>query len=57
MSGVRESDDGIVVGALMTLEEIAESPLLAPYHSVRDVIDGIAKLLDGGQGSQAPVTV
>jgi acyl carrier protein len=26
-------------------------------RSVRDVIDGIAKLLDSGQGSQAPVTV
>ena len=39
MSGIEETDDGVVIGALTTLEQMAESWLLAPYKSVLHVIE------------------
>ncbi len=39
MSGIEETADGVVVGSLTTLEEMATSSLLSPYRSVRQVID------------------
>ena len=38
MSGVEQTDDGVQIGTLTTLEGLAESPLLAAYHSVLHVI-------------------
>ena len=34
-------DGGVVIGALATLEQIAESPLLADYASLGDVVRGV----------------
>lgn len=45
LKGIRaatsEFDDGVTIGALTTLEEMAKSPLLAGYASLQHVIDGI----------------
>jgi xanthine dehydrogenase YagS FAD-binding subunit len=41
MAGVSETDDGIVIGALTTLDDMAESSLLTPYQSVRHVVNAI----------------
>lgn len=39
MSGIQASEDGLLIGALTTLEELAESPLLDRYESVRQVVE------------------
>jgi xanthine dehydrogenase YagS FAD-binding subunit len=39
MSGIEETDDGLMIGTLTTLEQMADSPLLAPYRSVLHVIE------------------
>jgi xanthine dehydrogenase YagS FAD-binding subunit len=39
MSGIEETGDGLLIGTLTTLEQMAESPLLAPYQSVLHVIE------------------
>ncbi len=39
MSGVEETDDGLVIGTLTTLEQMAKSPLLSAYRSLVHVID------------------
>ena len=41
MHGVTQDGGGVRIGALTTLEEIAASPLLAGYRSLRDVVDGV----------------
>lgn len=41
MTGIRRDNGGILIGALTTLEESLESPLLAGHRSLLDVIDGI----------------
>jgi xanthine dehydrogenase YagS FAD-binding subunit len=44
MQGVTLVGDGLLVGALTTLEEILTNPLLAPYHSLRQVAEGIRSI-------------
>jgi len=39
MQGVVEDLDGVLVGALTTLDDVLAHPLLAPYHSLRHVAD------------------
>ena len=39
MTGIEETDDGLVIGALATLEQLADSQLLVPYKSVLHVIE------------------
>jgi xanthine dehydrogenase YagS FAD-binding subunit len=39
MRGVTRADGGVLVGALCTLEEAFESPLLADHHSLRHIVD------------------
>ena len=41
MQGIAADGDGVVIGALTTLEEISESPMLADYRSLGDVVDGV----------------
>lgn len=41
MHRIEADGDGVLVGALCTLEELLDSPLLADYRSLADVIDGI----------------
>ncbi len=41
MSGVRAVEDGVVIGALTTLEDMADSPLMASYASLQQIIGGI----------------
>ncbi len=41
LRGIAPVDDGIVLGALTTLEEIADSPLLADYPALADVVAGV----------------
>jgi xanthine dehydrogenase YagS FAD-binding subunit len=41
MQGVTAVDDGILVGALTTLDEILMHPLLAEYQSVKHVADAV----------------
>jgi xanthine dehydrogenase YagS FAD-binding subunit len=41
MSGVRAVEDGVIIGALTTLEDMADRPLLAPYASLQQVIGGV----------------
>jgi xanthine dehydrogenase YagS FAD-binding subunit len=51
MSGVRAVEDGVVIGALTTLEDMADSPLLAPYDSLRQVIDAIHSIQIQSRGT------
>jgi xanthine dehydrogenase YagS FAD-binding subunit len=51
MSGVRAVEDGVVIGALTTLEDMADSPLLAPYTSLRQVIDAIHSIQIQSRGT------
>jgi len=44
MHGVAPDGGGVVIGALTTLEELAEHPLLADYRSLTDVIDAIPSI-------------
>ena len=37
--GVRQADGGVMIGALSTLEELAENPLVRPYRSLLDAVD------------------
>lgn len=39
MQGISQADDGVLVGSLTTLEDAAESPLLAEHHSVLQVAE------------------
>ncbi len=39
MQGVRQDGDGVLIGALTTLEDALDSPLLAEHRSLADVID------------------
>lgn len=39
--GIEAAADGVTIGALTTLEDIADSPLLSDYACLRDVIDGV----------------
>ena len=41
LRGVREVEDGVMIGALTTLEELYEDPLVAGYPSIRHVIEEI----------------
>jgi xanthine dehydrogenase YagS FAD-binding subunit len=41
MTGVRAVDDGVLIGSLTTLEDMADSPLLAPYASLQHVVDAV----------------
>lgn len=41
LQGITADEDGVTIGALTTLEEIARCPLLADYPSLSDVVDGI----------------
>lgn len=38
---VKQEEGGVTIGAAVTLEEMAEHPLLAEYQSLHDVIDGV----------------
>lgn len=44
LRGIEATDDGVVIGALTTLEDISESPILADYPCLRDVVAGIRAL-------------
>jgi xanthine dehydrogenase YagS FAD-binding subunit len=41
LRGIEATEDGIVIGALTTLEEIADSAVLADYPSLADVVHGV----------------
>jgi xanthine dehydrogenase YagS FAD-binding subunit len=41
MRGVMPTDNGVVIGALSTLDELLASPLLADYRSILDVAEAI----------------
>ncbi len=41
LRGVRPDGDGVLIGALTTLEDLRRSPLLADYASLRDVAEEI----------------
>lgn len=41
LKNVVESPDGLLVGAMLTLDELRDHPALAPYASLRHVIDGV----------------
>ena len=44
MQSIRPDGDGVVIGSLVTLEDIAESPLLADYRSLTDAVEGIRSI-------------
>lgn len=41
LRGIEVTEEGVTIGALTTLEEIVENPLLADYPSLADVVSGI----------------
>jgi xanthine dehydrogenase YagS FAD-binding subunit len=41
LRGVEETGDGLLIGALMTLDELQEHPLLRPYASLRQIAQAI----------------
>jgi xanthine dehydrogenase YagS FAD-binding subunit len=51
MSGIEETDDGITIGALTTLEEMAESPLLKPHASLLHVVEAIHSIQIQSRGT------
>jgi xanthine dehydrogenase YagS FAD-binding subunit len=51
MSGVRAVEDGVVIGTLTTLEDMADSPLLGPYASLRQVVDAIHSIQIQSRGT------
>lgn len=51
LSGIEETEDGIVIGALTTLEQMADSPLLAGHRSVLDVVDAIHSIQIQSRGT------
>lgn len=48
---ITRADDGIQIGSLATLSELAEHPLLADYRSLFDVIDGVRAIQVQGSGT------
>jgi len=44
MQGVQQAGDGVMIGALTTLDELAAHPLLERYRSLLDVVDGIRSI-------------
>ena len=44
LRGIEATTDGVVIGALTTLEDISESAALADYPCLRDVVTGIRSL-------------
>jgi len=44
LRGIEATPAGVVIGALTTLEEISESPVLAEYPSLLDVVSGVRAL-------------
>jgi xanthine dehydrogenase YagS FAD-binding subunit len=53
LSGVKLYDDGVLIGANTTLEEIEEHALSAEYRSLIDVIDGIRAIQITSNGTIA----
>lgn len=51
--GIQPSGGGVVIGALTTLAEIVESPLLADYRSLFDVVDGVRSIQVQSSGTIA----
>src|SRR5690606_39196795 len=41
LRGIQPTDDGVIIGALTTLEEISQSALLASYPCLGDVVAGV----------------
>lgn len=41
LRGIDPVDGGVTIGVLTTLEEIAQSPILADYPSLADVVEGV----------------
>ena len=41
LRGIEPNGDGVLIGALTTLEDIHDSPLLADYPCLKDVVEGI----------------
>lgn len=41
MQGIKEVNDGLVIGSLTTLEELHDSPMVARHQSLGHVVDGI----------------
>lgn len=39
LKGIQQVSDGLLIGAATTLDEILASPLLSPYHSLRQIAD------------------
>lgn len=44
LRGIEPTEEGVVIGALTTLEDILESPVLADFPSLRDVALGVRAL-------------
>jgi len=44
LQSVRADGDGVLVGSLVTLEELKENALLADYRSLIDVVDGVKSI-------------
>ncbi len=51
MSGIHETDDGVVVGALTTLEDMADSSVLARYRSLLDVVQAVHSIQIQSRGT------
>ncbi len=50
---VVESADGVLIGAAVTLDEVAASPLLSGQHALRDVLDEIQAIQVRASGTLA----
>lgn len=48
---VTRTDGGIQIGALLTLSELAQHPLLSAYRSLFDVVDGVRAIQIQGSGT------
>jgi len=51
MQGVHLADDGTVIGALTTLDELQDHALAADYRSLLDVVDGIRAIQIQSRGT------
>ena len=48
---VTRVDDGVQIGSLVTLAELAQHPLLGGYRSLFDVVDGVRAIQVQGSGT------
>lgn len=51
LRGIEQTSEGVVIGAVTTLDDVLASPLLDPYPAVKQAIEGISSIQLQAQGT------